>query len=47
MVTKEVSYYASKSPCEFIAETYSMLCDNKKVPEEILDLYQKLGRVMI
>ena len=35
--------YASTSPCEFVAETYSALISDIKVPKEIMDLYKKYG----
>lgn len=39
----EISPYACTGIPEFIAETYSWLLEGKKVPQNALDLYKKLG----
>jgi len=43
---KSISDYAATSPCEFVAETYSRLCDKVKLPNEIIELYKKFGGAM-
>ena len=46
-LAKQVSDYATKSPLEFVAEVFTKLCDDYELSPEILDLYKKLGGVMI
>lgn len=43
----QVSSYAKASPLEFVAEIFAGLCEDVKFSDEILDLYQTLGGVMI
>ena len=44
---KKVSEYASTSPCEFVAECYAKMADGIKLDDDIINLYKKLGGVMI
>lgn len=46
-VTKGLTDYAKVTPAEFVAECYSFMCDGVKLPDDVLQLYQKLGGVMI
>lgn len=51
-VAASVSEYATTSPLEFVAEVYAQLVDGKiigkdLVSDEVLDLYKKLGGVMV
>ncbi|MBR2068793.1 MAG: hypothetical protein IJ877_03425 [Candidatus Gastranaerophilales bacterium] len=43
----KVSEYASTSPLEFVAEVYAKLCEGIELSDKILDLYKKLGGVLI
>lgn len=36
-----ISDYATESPLEFVAETFSKLVNNNKLPKNVLDLYKK------
>ncbi len=43
----QVSSYAKTSPLEFVAEVFAGLCEDVKFSDEILELYQKLGGVIV
>jgi len=45
-IQSNVSMYATTSPTEFVAETYSYLCNGQKFSNEIMDLYKKYGGVI-
>lgn len=40
---RKVSDYATESPLEFVAETFSQLMEGKSFPEEVMALYKKYG----
>ena len=42
-----VSRYAQNAPREFVAETYAKLIAGKKLPEEVIALYKKLGGPLV
>lgn len=42
-----VSEYATESPLEFVAETYSKLIQGQKLPEDVMALYRKYGGPII
>lgn len=46
-VASRVSDYATESVLEFVAETFAGLCEGVKYDSKVMDLYQKLGGVII
>ena len=40
---RKVSDYATESPLEFVAETFSQLMEGKTFPEDVMALYKKYG----
>lgn len=46
-VARKVSDYATITPVEFVAECYAKMVDGIKLDDDVVDLYQKLGGVMI
>lgn len=45
-ISGNITKYATTSPAEFVAETYSHLCNGGRFSNEIMDLYKKFGGVV-
>lgn len=45
-IEANISRYAIKDPCEFVAETFSYLANGAKFSDEIMELYNKYGGMM-
>lgn len=39
--------YGLSSPCEFVADTFSYIVAGRKIPEEVMKIYQKYGGPML
>ena len=46
-IAAKVSQYSKESPEEFVAETFSLLVQGKKLPQDVLQLYEKCGGPII
>ena len=46
-IVLKVSHYSALSPLEFVAECYAKMVDGIKLDDDVMQLYIKLGGVII